>query len=78
MVKDILDQAVKTCSSFKSMQELIDSFIADCKKYNTENSSTGWNEFLKEKCGIDIALTSRGCGQYMIKYISGEVECHMN
>jgi len=21
---------------------------------------------------------ARGCGQYMIKYISGEVECHMN
>ena len=27
---------------------------------NTENSSTGWNTFLKEKCGIDIALTSSG------------------
>ena len=27
---------------------------------------------------IELFPTSRDCGQYMIKYISGEVECHMN
>ena len=30
---------------------------------------------MTSKDSIDFA---RDCGQYMIKYISGEVECHMN
>ena len=30
------------------------------------------------KIRTDFVTNSRDCGQYMIKYISGEVECHMN
>ena len=58
LAKQILDQAVAASSNYSSVQELIDSFVADCRTYNAEDSTKGWNNFLKEKCGIDIALTS--------------------
>lgn len=41
-----LDEAIQACSGFKSLQEVIDKMVADCKKAN--NAET----FLKDYCGI--------------------------
>ncbi|MBR4151455.1 MAG: hypothetical protein IKT98_00670, partial [Selenomonadaceae bacterium] len=54
LAKDILDQAIKASSNFNGIQDLIDSFISDCRSYNEADSSNGWINFLKEKCGIDL------------------------
>ena len=43
-----VDSAVRACSDFGSLDELIDQFIADC-----ENAESG-DVFLKNYCGIDL------------------------
>ena len=43
-----VDSAVRACSDFGSLDELIDRFIADC-----ENAESG-DAFLKDYCGIDL------------------------
>ena len=49
-----LDQAVKACSSFNSMQDVIDNLIADCK------ASSSYTTFLQEKCGIILGNSDTG------------------
>ena len=56
----ILDRAVQASSTYGSMQELINAFIADCRTYNTNDSVNGWKNFLSEKCGIDMDNTDTG------------------
>ena len=41
-----LDEAIKACSGFSSLQEVIDKMVADCRKAN--NAET----FLRDYCGI--------------------------
>ena len=41
-----LDEAIKACSHFNSLQEVIDQMVSDCRRVN--NAKT----FLKEYCGI--------------------------
>ena len=49
-----LDQAVRVCSSFSSMQDVIDNLIADCK------ASSSYISFLQEKCGIVLGNSDTG------------------
>lgn len=49
-----LDEAVKACSNFSSMQDVIDNLIADCK------SASNTTEFLKDKCGIILDNSDTG------------------
>lgn len=58
--KKILDRAISASSNYDSMQELINAFINDCKKYNAKDSANGWKKFLKDKCGIDLDNVDTG------------------
>ena len=41
-----LDEAIKACSGFNSLQEVIDKMVADCRKVNDAET------FLRDYCGI--------------------------
>ena len=51
-----LNQAVSVASGgyFTNIGAAIEQMTLDCKTYNDENSSTGWKNFLLEKCGINL------------------------
>jgi len=49
-----LNNAVKACSSFKSLQSVIDKLISDCKNANSVEN------FLEEKCSIILDNTDTG------------------
>ena len=49
-----LNNAVKACSSFSSLQNVIDKLISDCQR------ATSVDSFLKEKCGIILDNTDTG------------------
>ena len=50
----ILDTAIKKCSGFSSAQAVINQMLADCESYNAADSKNGWENFLLEKCGINL------------------------
>ena len=49
-----VDEAVKACSNFGGVQAVINKMLADCKSYNDADSKNGWENFLLEKCGINL------------------------
>ena len=55
-----LNEAVKACSSFKNANDVITKLVNDCKAYNQADSTNGWKNFLKEKCGINLDNTDTG------------------
>ena len=68
-----LNEAVKACSKFKSLQSVINQLINDCK------SATIVDEFLQEKCGIILnnedtgAITGSDAGGSKIKTVENVV-----
>lgn len=62
-----INSAVKACSNFKSLQDVVDNLISDCQ------SATSADNFLLEKCGIIIgnadtgAITGKDAGGSKIK-----------
>ena len=71
--KRILDAAIKECSSFSSAQAVINQMLQDCKSYNEADSGSGWEDFLLEKCGINLdnldtgAITGSDAGGSKVK-----------
>ena len=57
--KNALDDAIKSCSRYKTMQEAIDSFIEACKSATGNNDDERINNFL-ETCGITLDNTDTG------------------
>ncbi|MBR1730567.1 MAG: calcium-binding protein, partial [Selenomonadaceae bacterium] len=51
---EALDEAIKVCSNFNSIQEVINKMISDC-----ENAGSA-DDFLKNYCGIDLNNTDTG------------------
>ena len=49
-----LNAAIKNSSKFKSTQAVINQLISDCKSYIAADSENGWENFLLEKCGINL------------------------
>ena len=70
--KAAVDAAVKACSNFKSTQAVIEKILADCK-------TLGANNFLLEKCGINLynrdtgAITGSDAGGSTVKTIESIV-----
>ncbi len=62
-----VDEAIRSCSTFDGLDGLIENFIADC-----ESASTA-EEFLLDKCGIDLdnedtgAITGSDAGGSIVK-----------
>lgn len=50
----VLDYAIKKCSSFSGVQTVIKKMLADCESYNAADPKNGWENFLLEKCGINL------------------------
>ena len=71
---DALDAAVRACSDFGGIDELIDQFISDCE--NAESA----DDFLKTYCGIDLdnedtgAITGADAGGDTVKTAESIVE----
>ena len=69
----ILDTAIKKCSGFSSAQAVINQMLADCESYNAADSKNGWENFLLEKCGINLdnrdtgAITGADAGGSKVK-----------
>ena len=45
---------------FNNIYSAINKMVSDCQSYNSANSSNGWNNFLKEKCGINLSNDDTG------------------
>lgn len=71
--KKIFDAAIKACSNFSSAQAVINKMVSDCESYIAADSKNGWENFLLEKCGINLknretgAITGADAGGSKIK-----------
>ena len=54
LVKRILDQSIAKNSQFKSIEDLVNNIVNDCRTYINNDKTYGYKNFLKEKCGIDL------------------------
>ena len=79
LATEILDNAIKKCSGFSSAQAVINQMLADCESYNAADSKNGWEDFLLEKCGINLdnrdtgAITGADAGGSTAKTIESIV-----
>ncbi len=55
-----LDEAVRACSNFGSIDDAINQMISDCETYNAADTTNGWKNFLLEKCGINLDNNDTG------------------
>lgn len=55
-----VDSAVKSCSNFSGMNDVISKIKSDCQSYISADSKNGWKNFLLEKCGINLSNTDTG------------------
>ena len=55
-VETMLDEAIRSASNnqYSTIQDVINSMVADCQAYNDADSVSGWKRFLLEKCDINL------------------------